>query len=168
MEPERVNSPAPVLFNEPAPVIAPEEVPAPTERVLAEAIEIVPPLRVETVASPLAVKEPPDIVVIVAVPPEVNEPAESVATVDAPLMFAEPPEIFAAVVCPRVPAVTVPAEMALFNAPVTATVPLEIPLVIVALLPKMVEPAPDKVVTVTVPVLPLKFTVPALERVPTL
>jgi hypothetical protein len=51
---------------------------------------------------------------------------------------------------------------------VTATVPLEIPLVMVALLPKVVEPAPDKVVTVTVPVLPLKFTVPALERVPTL
>ncbi len=61
-----------------------------------------------------------------------------------------------------------PPEIAAFKLPATPITPSEIPLMIVALLPKIVEPAPDKVVTVTVPELPLKFTFPALATVPTL
>jgi hypothetical protein len=95
-------------------------------------------------------------------------PADIVLIVDAPLTVVVPPEILADVVCPRLAAETVPPEIALFNAPVTETVPPEIPLVMVALLPKLVDPAPESVVTVTVPVPPLKFTVPALVNVPTL
>jgi len=148
--PERLNVPEPVLLSEPAPEIISDEVPAPTDRVLVEAMETAPPLRVEIVALLRAVNEPPDIVVTVAAPVEVSEPAESVPTVEAPLTL------------------TVPPEMELFNAPVTLTLPAEIPLVIVALLPKEVVPAPVRVVTVTVPLAPLKLTVPALLKVPTL
>ena len=166
--PDKVNELLPVLVKPPAPETKPEDVPSEIVAVLVAAIASAPPLRVVMVALPLAVNEPPDMAARVALPPAVNEPRESVFTFAAPVMLAVPPEIFAAVVWPRVPAVTAPPEIALFNAPVTATVPSEIPPVIVALLPKEVEPAPDKVETLTVPDPPLKFTVPALDKAPTL
>ncbi len=172
LAPVNVKVPLPLLLRAPSPEMIPEVVPEATERVLVEAIATEPPLRVVMLALPLAVNAPPDMVEIVAVPEEVNEPEESVATVAAPLTLVVPPEILAAVVCPRDPAVTVPEEIALFNAPVTLTVPAEIPLVMVALLPKLVLPAPESVPIVTVPDAPLKFTALAvvlllLVRVPT-
>jgi hypothetical protein len=57
-------------------------------------------------------------------------------------------------------ALTVPPEMADVRRPATFTVPVAIPLVTVAFDEKLVVPAPFKVPTVTVPVLPVKFNVP--------
>ena len=158
--PERVN--VPVLLTEPAPEMIPEEVPPAMVAVFVVAIASAPPLRVVIVELPAELNVPPDMVVTVAAPVEVKVPAERVATFAAPLTLVIPPEILAAVVCPRVPAVTVPLEIALFNAPVTLTVPAEIPLVIVASLENAVVPAPERVVTVVVADVPVKFTLPAL------
>ena len=125
----------------------------------------------------------PESVVIVAVPPTEVLPPDTAAAVVAPrepVIVLVPPEIapFTAPVRPLIPpeiapvvvpvTVVAPLEIAAFKLPATITVPAEIPLVMVALLPKVVEPAPESVVTVTVPVLPLKFTVPAFDKVPTL
>jgi hypothetical protein len=162
-------------------VAAPVEVIDPEERVpivVTPAILLVPPdtlvkeafpnafkvplERVVIVAVPPEVKLPPERVVTLAAPVDVNDPDEKVPTVAAPEILTVPPEILAADVWPRLAAETVPLEIAPFNAPVTETVPPEIPLVIVALLPKVVDPAPESEEAVIVPVPPLKFTVPEL------
>lgn len=122
------------------------------------------PESVVTAAVPPTVVLPPDTVEEVRAPVKVLEPPE-IAPLTAPVKSFVPPEI-APVVVPVT--VVAPPEIAASKLPVTATVPSVIPLVMVALLPNEVEPAPDNVETVTVPELPLKFTVPALDTVPTL
>ena len=133
-----------------APEIAPELVPAETVRTVVPRA-IVPPLRVaiEEVA-PLRFAVPVVRVPTVATPPTVTVPPFIVVTPAAPVTVVVPPVTEEA---EREPAETVPAEMAEVRSPTTVTVPpAMLPVLMVALLAKRVEPAPAREVAVIVPV----------------
>ena len=108
---------------------------------------------------PLAPEMLPAVVpaeTVSAVVPSAMAPPFRVAIVDvAPLRLSVPPETVPRVATP--PTETVPPLMSEASVPITLTVPVEMPPVTTALLPKRVEPAPPSEARVIVPVAPVKL-----------
>ncbi len=159
--------PTPVLVKLPVPVMAVASVPALTVRAVL-AVNV-PPLSVpmeET--APLRVTTPVVWVVMVPLPPIVVVPPLMVVIAPAPVITLVPPVM---VVALSEPAFTVPPEISEVRRPVTLMVPAEIPpLVMVALLAKVVAPAPVRLAMVMVPEEAVKLmllaTISALETAP--
>ena len=147
--------PAEFLIREPvAPEIESPNVPADTVSSVVPRT-IVPPLSVATEdVAPLRFAVPEMSVPTVATPPTVSVPPLKVVTPAAPVTEVVPPVTEAE---EREPAETVPPERSVVSRPMTVTVPAETPAVIVASLPKRVEPAPVSEARVIVPVSPEKF-----------
>ena len=155
LAPVSVRTPAEFLIREPvAPETEPPNVPADTVSAVVPRT-IVPPLSVATEdVVPLRFAAPEVSVSIVATPPTVSVPPLKIVTPAAPVTEVVPPVTEAE---EREPAETVPPERSVVSKPTTVTVPAETPPVIVAALPKRVEPAPVSEARVIVPVSPEKF-----------
>ena len=153
----------PVATSEPCPLIDPFELPPATVRVLVDAIVTVPPLSAVTLAVSLKLTMPPLRVPTVEAPLTVVVPLEMVVAFNEFAVMV-PPEIVEAVKPPPTFTLAV-AEIAEVKLPATLTLPCEIPPVILALLAKVEDPAPERVAAVIVP-LPEKFRLPSLVTAP--
>ena len=110
-----------------------------------EMAEELVPAEIVSVVGPRTTVPPLKVAIEEVAPLRLSVPAETVPRVATPVTVVVPPEISEA------------------SVPTTVTVPAEIPpLVMTALLPKRVEPAPEREARVRVPVAPVKFRLVAV------